>query len=205
MGKHKLDFNNLSKKDQGKIVKGSVIPRPIAWITSLNDNGSTNLAPFSYFTVLSSSLLAVSFQKTANSKKDTFVNIMREKEAVIHIVDKSLLEQMDLSAKPLDRNVSEVDLTNLKLEPSLKVKTPGLSEALIRLEVTLVSSIPLMDFNNQEEDADLVILRVIGAILNDKVYDSKNNYILVDKLQPVARLAGVDYGEILSIDYKRKF
>lgn len=205
MSKHKLDFNNLSSKDRGKIVKGSVIPRPIAWITSLNVDGSVNLAPFSYFTVLSSTLLAVSFQKTKREKKDTLVNIMREKEAVVHIVDKSLISQMDLSAKPLARNVSEVDLVNLDLEPSLKVKTPGLSKALIRLEVEFVSSHPLMDYNNKEEEADFVILRVIGAVLNEKVYDSENKYILAENLHPVARLAGVDYAEIVSIDYKREF
>lgn len=205
MSKHKLDFNNLSSKDRGKIVKGSVIPRPIAWITSLNVDGSVNLAPFSYFTVLSSTLLAVSFQKTKREKKDTLVNIMREKEAVVHIVDKSLISQMDLSAKPLARNVSEVDLVNLDLEPSLKVKTPGLSKALIRLEVEFVSLHPLMDYNNKEEEADFVILRVIGAVLNEKVYDSENKYILAENLHPVARLAGVDYAEIVSIDYKREF
>ena len=205
MSKHKLDFNNLSSKDRGKIVKGSVIPRPIAWITSLNVDGSVNLAPFSYFTVLSSTLLAVSFQKTKREKKDTLVNTMREKEAVVHIVDKSLISQMDLSAKPLARNVSEVDLVNLDLEPSLKVKTPGLSKALIRLEVEFVSLHPLMDYNNKEEEADFVILRVIGAVLNEKVYDSENKYILAENLHPVARLAGVDYAEIVSIDYKREF
>ena len=65
----KLDFETLDHKTRQKIVKGSVIPRPIAWITSLNETGSINLAPFSYFNVISSTLLMVSFQTMLAKKK----------------------------------------------------------------------------------------------------------------------------------------
>lgn len=90
-------------------MKGSVIPRPIAWITTLNEIASVNLAPFSFFNVISPTLLAVSFQKTNDKQKDTFLNLVREKEAVIHIVDESLLEVMDQTSASLAVNESEVD------------------------------------------------------------------------------------------------
>ncbi|HZJ68794.1 MAG TPA: flavin reductase family protein [Candidatus Eisenbacteria bacterium] len=205
MTKTKLDFDDLDPKLRGKIVKASVIPRPIAWITSLNETGSINLAPFSYFNLISPSLLAVSFQKNALKEKDTFVNIMREKEAVIHIVDESLIKIMDESASPLGVNESEFDLTGLKLNPSLKIKTPGIKEALIAFEVVLENSIALNNYEASEEEGNLVIMRIVAAILDDKVYDKENNYILADQLKPIARLAGADYSALKILDYKRKY
>lgn len=205
MGKTKLDFNHLDPKTRSKIVKGSVIPRPIAWITTLNQTLSINLAPFSYFTVISPTLLAVSFQKTDNNRKDTFINLMREKEAVVHIVDESLLEIMDKTSAPLKINESEFSKTGLSLSPSLKIKTPGISEALIRFEVILDKSIPLMNYELNKEEGDLVILRVVTAVLDDKVYNRSNNYILTNKLQPVARSAGAEYTGLRTLSFKRKY
>ncbi|NLC55120.1 MAG: flavin reductase family protein [Erysipelothrix sp.] len=205
MSKFNLDFDLLDEDTIGKIVKGSIIPRPIAWITSLNETKSVNLAPFSYFTMLSPTLLLVSFQKDQVSQKDTFINIIREKEAVIHIVDESLIAAMDKTAKPLEKNISEVDLVNLTLSSSLKIKTPGIKEALIRFEVVLEQTLSLKNYNKTAEDADLVILRVVAASLDKKVYDKDSGYILVDNLKPIARLAGVDYAGIKKLDFKREF
>lgn len=205
MAKFKLDFDNLDEKARSKIVKGSVIPRPIAWITSLNETGSVNLAPFSFFNVVSPTLLTVSFQKSAIKQKDTFINILREKEAVIHIVDESLLEAMDLSAMPLEQNKSEIGLSNMTLSPSIKIQTPGIKEALIRFEVVLEESIVLMNYENNKEEADLVILRVVATVLDERVYDKDNDYILAEKLMPVARLGGADYSGIKVLNYKRQF
>lgn len=192
MTKLKIDFDTIDEKSRMKLVKGSIIPRPIAWITSLNENGSVNLAPFSYFNVVSPTLVVVSFQRNGDKQKDTFVNIFREKEAVIHIVDESLIDAMDKSSTPLERNKSEVELTNLTLSSSMKIKTPGIEEALIRFEVVLEESITLKNYQKDDEEADLVILRVIGSIVDEKVYDSKQGYVLSDVLRPIARLGGTD-------------
>ena len=93
-------MKNLDSKTRQKIVQGSVIPRPIAWLTTLNTDNSINLAPFSYFTMLSSTMVGVSIQRVAGKQKDTARNLLRTKEAVIQIPDRSLLKLMDLSAKP---------------------------------------------------------------------------------------------------------
>ncbi|WP_034552463.1 flavin reductase family protein [Carnobacterium funditum] len=205
MTKLKIDFDTIDEKSRMKLVKGSIIPRPIAWITSLNENGSVNLAPFSYFNVVSPTLVVVSFQRNGDKQKDTFVNIFREKEAVIHIVDESLIDAMDKSSTPLERNKSEVELTNLTLSSSMKIKTPGIEEALIRFEVVLEESITLKNYQKDDEEADLVILRVIGSIVDEKVYDSKQGYVLSDVLRPIARLGGTDYASIKTIPFKRQF
>lgn len=205
MSKINLDFDFLDEKTRSKILKGSVIPRPIAWITSLNSDGSINLAPFSFFNVISPSLLVVSFQKNMNKEKDTFINLVREKEGVIHIVDESLMERMDKTSLPLEPNQSEFDLLDLNLNPSLKIKTPGIKQALIGLEVKLEKTIQLQDYENKHTDAHLMILRVVAARLDPSIYDKEKAYILADKLKPLARLGGSDYGGIKILDYKRKF
>lgn len=201
----KVDFDLLDEKSRGKIVKGSVIPRPIAWISTLNENGSVNLAPFSFFNAVSSTLLVVSFSNNDLKTKDTFINITREKEAVVHIVDELLLEKMDLTSEDLDYNQSEVIKNNLTLSASNKLKTPGIAEALIRLEVVLEESLPLLNYQKNQKDADLVILRVVGGEISDQVYDQKTHHIFADKLQPVARLGGSDYSGLNVLRYKREF
>lgn len=205
MTKHYEDFDSIDPSRRAKIVKGSVIPRPIAWVTSLNPNGSVNLAPFSFFTALSPTLLAVSFQKNENFQKDTFLNIIREQEAVIHLVDESLIDVMDQTSFPLEFGKSEMELVNLTVTSSNKIKTPGIKEALIRFEVKLESTLELKDYDHKEGEADLVILRVIAAEMDDQVFDEDKAYVLAEKLNPIARLGGNAYAGIKILDYKRKF
>lgn len=205
MAKLVIDFDEIDEKSRMKLVKGSIIPRPIAWITTLNENGSVNLAPFSYFNAVSPTLVIVSFQRNGDKQKDTFLNIIREKEAVIHIVNESLIEEMDRSSSPLERNKSELELTHLNVSPSMKVKTPGIEEALIRFEVVLEESLTLKNYDKTEAEADLVVLRVIGSVIDETVYDSTKGYVLSDVLQPVARLGGTEYATIKKTPFKREF
>ncbi|MDI9490705.1 MAG: flavin reductase family protein [Clostridiaceae bacterium] len=199
-------MKNLDSKTRQKIVQGSVIPRPIAWLTTLNTDNSINLAPFSYFTMLSSTMVGVSIQRVAGKQKDTARNLLRTKEAVIQIPDRSLLKLMDLSAKPLDENHSEIDLTGLTTVASDLVKVPGLQDAKIRMEAFLETSIPLEDYNKQEIEADLFLLRIEAAHLADTVYDQDKNYVLHENLEPLARLAGPNYATINTItDFQRQF
>lgn len=199
-------MSDLDNRTRHKIVQGSVIPRPIAWITTLNDDNSINLAPFSYFNMLSPTMLSVSILRSENKQKDTVRNILRTKEAVIQIPDRSLLEKMDLSSKPLEKNESEIILTGLETTASKLVKTPGLKNAKIRLETKFESHLPIADFEGDNVEADLVLLRVIAAQLHESVFDSEKNYILHNELKPLARLAGPNYAEIKHIaDFKRQF
>ena len=130
---------------------------------------------------------------------------MREKEAVIHIVDESLLELMDDSAAPLAFNESELDKNGLSIEESFKISTPSLKEALIRFEVKLEKSLSLNNYENTEKEANLLILRIVAATINKKVYNQTNQYILAEKLKPVARLAGSGYSGLKVLNFKRKY
>lgn len=205
MSKINFDFDLIENELRSKLLKGSVIPRPIAWISTLNETGTVNLAPFSYFNVVSSTMMIVSFMRMEASQKDTFINLMREKEAVVHIVDYSLLEKMDETGKFLVRNDSEFEKSDLSLSSSIKNRTPGIKEALVSFEVVLDQSIPLTYYDNDDTEADLVILRAIASSVDESVYNSEKEYIMGKKLNPVSRLGGVEYGLTEVLDFERKF
>ena len=205
MKKINFDFDLIENELRSKLLKGSVIPRPIAWISTLNETGTVNLAPFSYFNVVSPTMMMVSFQSMETSQKDTFVNLIREKEAVVHIVDYSLLEKMDETGKFLARNESELRGLELSLSESKKIKTPAINEALIHFEVILDQAIELKHYDKDEIEADMVILRVISCSVDDSVFDEKREYIKGDNLNPVSRLGGVEYGLTEVLDFERKF
>ena len=197
------DYSKLSRNQKQKITQGSIIPRPIAWISSINENGSINLAPFSYFAVFSPTLLAVSFTKEKDGYKDTYQNLMSKKEAVVNLGDVDLLEQLDKTSKDIAYNESELDLVNLSLGKSQKIKTPYINESKVSFEVKVVEAIQFDD-GEDIHDNDVVFLRIVAAHLHENVYDQENGYILEDVLKPISRLSGPKYGTVKTIDYKRK-
>lgn len=197
------DFSKIESSLQKKLLQGSVVPRPIAWVTSIGEEGLVNVAPFSYFSVISHSLVTLSIQTRDKQHKDTYRNILNQKEAVIHIVDESLLEVMDESAQNYPPDISEVETLNLALKPSQKVEVPSLEKPKISIEVTLLDEIECKNENDIE--ANLLILKVVNLTISEAVFDCEKEYILIDKLKPVARLAGPQYGKVGLIDYQRKY
>ncbi|GEK88321.1 NADH-FMN oxidoreductase RutF, flavin reductase (DIM6/NTAB) family [Alkalibacterium putridalgicola] len=201
---HHFKTDDLSLKQQYKFLTGSVIPRPIAWITSLNQSaGIVNLAPFSFFSVASNQipLLSVSILRTNEKSKDTAENILNQKEAVIHIVSRPLTEDMNETSAPLASDESELDRTDLHLTESSTVSVPGVEEALIRFETVLYQYVPIKN-EADEIVTDHFLLKVTDFHFNEEVFDADRDYILADKLEPMARLSGMDYsalGDIISI------
>ncbi|HHX07379.1 MAG TPA: flavin reductase family protein [Erysipelothrix sp.] len=205
MTKLHFDFSKINAKARLKLVQGSVIPRPIAWVSTRNENGTINLAPFSYFNMLTDSMVSISFQMKDQHHKDTYHNLLSQKQGVIHIVDGSLLEKMDVTGMPLERNQSELQFVDLNLASSQIVETPTIKEALISLEVKFEQEILLTSSISDDVDAHLVLLRVVGMSVDSSVFNAEKGYILADVLNPVARLAGPNYGKIVPIDYKRQY
>jgi len=201
---HHYKTDDLSLKQQYKFLTGSVIPRPIAWITSLNESaGIVNLAPFSFFSVASNQipLLSVSILRTNEKAKDTAENILNQKEAVVHIVSRPLTEDMNETSAPLPSNESELDRTGLQLVDSTTVGVPGIQEALVRFETVLYQYVPIKN-EKDEIVTDHFLLKVTDFHFDEQVLDTERDYILADKLEPMARLSGMDYsalGEILSL------
>lgn len=188
--------NELSDKERYKLLTGSVVPRPIAWITSLSSTGVINAAPFSYFNIVSSApaLLAVSINRKNGHSKDTAVNILASQEAVIQIVSQDVVQAMNATAASAKPDVSEIELAQIDTLPSdmLKLKTPMIANAKIQLETTLSQHLPIQSADRIV--TDLLILEVKKFHFSETVFDQAHHYILADQLDPVSRLAGNNYG-----------
>lgn len=183
------------EKENYKLLSGSILPRPIAWITTLQENGKVNVAPFSYFNIVSAkpALLSVSIRYDSDKQKDTSRNIFRNKEFVVHIISEEYMKQANMTSKSMDETESELDYASLNAVTSTMVKTPGLKESKIRLECVYENHLSF-------DTTDLIIGRVVGFHIDDDVFDKGK--IIVEKLRPVARLSGSRYsllGEIIKV------
>ncbi|PCS01572.1 hypothetical protein RT41_GL000336 [Lactococcus fujiensis JCM 16395] len=183
-----FNVEELDERQIYKLMSGSIIPRPIAWVTTQNRSGLVNVAPFSFFNVVSSQPPLVSIAFTA--KKDTFNNIMATKEAVIHLISSQNVKEMNLTASKLNSNESEADKYDLELIPSQRVTVPSLKNSLVRFETVLYKHIPL------ENDAQFVILKLKNFIFDEEVLEESSLHILAEKLDPVARLAGNNFATL---------
>jgi len=194
-----MDLNaaELSARDQYKLLSGSIIPRPIAWMTTLTpDQQVVNLAPFSFFTGLSNQLplLSVAILRH-DGPKDTAVNLLANEQAVVHIVSHDLVGAMNQSAASLDADVSELTTLDLPTVASQHVAVPGLAQAKIRLETELYQYVPVTD-DQGAIITDLFILKVLGFHFDDEIIDSDHLYINSTALDPVARLSGPTYAQL---------
>lgn len=195
-----IDPNDLSKQGTYKLLIGSIIPRPIAFVTTLSEQGVINAAPFSYFNIVSSKppLLSISIGRVDGELKDTARNIIAKKQFVIHIVDEDIVAAVNETAARLAPNENELLRTDLTTIASKVIDVPGVKEAKIRFECILEEHIPLGDENFIS--TDLMIGRIAHIeIANDIYQDGK---IDPRGLQPISRLAGASYakvGEIFDI------
>lgn len=193
-----LNPNDLTSRDNYKLMSGSVVPRPIAFVTTLSEDGSVvNAAPFSFFNVVSSDppLLSISINRKDGVMKDTARNAITGQELVVHICDESIVNEMNETAALLEPHESELERTNLTTVSSSVVTVPGIQEALIRMECRLYQHIPISN-DEGKPVTDLLLVRIVQYHFNEKVYDPAHHYILMDHLKPVSRLAGNDYAKL---------
>ena len=164
-----MDFDPaaLSPRDAYRLMISCIIPRPIAFVTTLSRDGATNLAPFSFFNGVSSDPPVVSIavaSKRDGSKKDTWRNIEETGEYVINVVVPELMDAVIVGAKELPHGVSELEMSGLKTLPSTKVKPPRLEASPINLECTLLRIVEV-------EETALILGRVVMVHAKDEIVD----------------------------------
>lgn len=133
----RFDFTELGARDRYKLLIGSVVPRPIAWVTTIDELGRPNAAPFSFFNCLSSdpAILALGVENHADMRfKDTGHNIRVTEEFTVNIVGFGNLEAMNVTAIPFGAGVNEIETAGLTMIPGEFVSCPQIAEAPIRLE-----------------------------------------------------------------------
>ena len=194
-----IDPKENSERDNYKLLVGSIIPRPIAFVTTQSEDGVVNGAPFSYFNIVSSNppMVSLSIQRPTSELKDTARNIYGNGELVVHIVDNENVEKVNQTAASLSPSDSEVEAAGLSLVASLDISVPGVQESKIRMECRLVQAIPM---GGEESGSDLFVAEVVRFHVDEAIY--KKGRIDPRGLNAVSRLAGANYaaiGEIFEI------
>ncbi|MDQ7131030.1 flavin reductase family protein [Mammaliicoccus sciuri] len=184
----------LSQKENYKLLVGSIIPRPIALVTTESDDNVLNIAPFSFFNVVSSDppILSVAVQRVNGEMKDTARNIVQNKEAVVHIVDTDNVRDANQTAALLSHEESELERTNFETVDSVEVSVKGLKQSKVRFEAVLYDDIVIE--KDGQPISDLLLLEVKYYHFDERIYN--DGYINKEELNAVSRLAGNDYAEI---------
>ncbi len=180
----------------------TVLPRPIAWVLSENQNGSLNLAPFSYFNAVCSDpplvMISIGLQDDG-SHKDTLRNALERPDLVIHIASSGQLPDLNLSSATLPPEVSEVEAGDLELSDVENFRLPRLKDCKVAF-MSHVHKIEQIGTNNQQH---LVFAEIDSIYVSDDCvqYDNKNRLsILADQIHPLSRLganAYASFGEVM--------
>ncbi|TCI66848.1 flavin reductase family protein [Exiguobacterium sp. SH0S7] len=188
-----IDPTALTERDTYKFLIGSIVPRPIAFVTTRNGD-VVNAAPFSYFNIIASNppLVSVSIQRKDGVMKDTARNAVATEELVIHIVDETNVALVNETAASLGPEESELDRTTFTLEPSDVIETPGVKEAKIRMECKLHHHVPIE--HDGKVTADVLIARVVRFHVDPELYQAGR--VDAAQLAPVSRLAGDFYAKL---------
>lgn len=194
-----LNPDELSLPDRYKLIIGSVVPRPIAWVSTRSKAGKLNLAPFSYFNAVCTNpptiLFCPAVRGSDGVKKDTLVNVEETGEFVVNIVTDDVVEKMNQTAAEYDYGVSEFEKTGLTPAASEIVKPPRVQESPINMECTLQQIIPVGD--GSRGSGFIVLGTIVRFHVRPDIYD--NGKIITEKLKPVGRLAGTNYCHVREI------
>ena len=196
-----FDPKDLEHSAIYKLLTGSVIPRPIGWISTIDENGINNLAPFSYFNAVADDPphLMFSTARSNNSNKDTLNNVLATKQFVVNLVTEDLVEQMNSTSQAVSSDVDEFQLGNLTPIASVKIKPMRVAESKITFECEMVHHYFLE--NHKYGGACIIIGRIVMMHFDDSVL-LDNFKINMGNYKPVSRLAGSNYskiGEVFSI------
>ena len=186
-----LSAAGLDPEATYKLLVGVVVPRPIAWITTLNAVGGVNLAPFSAFTYVSVKppMLGINCGRKAGVLKDTGTNIHREREFVVHIADEALVKPLHESAIEFPPEVSEVAELDLETLASVDVRTPRLAIAPIAMECRYHSTTPYGATGSEF---------IVGEVLRFHIREGLcvNGKVDTMTLRPLCRLGGPNYASL---------
>ena len=189
----KFDPSKISFTEVHKLMIGSIVPRPIAFVSTLSKNGKNNIAPFSYFNGVCSRPPTIMFAPARRGwdgkEKDTLINIRDNNQFVINIVSESFAEQMVMCSTDFDSDVDEFEISGLNPVPSNKVSPPRLLESKINYECELNQ---IVEIGEGDAGSGFIVIGTIVLFhIDDDVYD--NGHILLDRLEPLGRLAGNQY------------
>jgi flavin reductase (DIM6/NTAB) family NADH-FMN oxidoreductase RutF len=181
------------------ILVGSIVPRPIGWISTVNLVGQPNLAPFSFFNAVCPNpphvLFCPNVRGTDHQAKDSLLNVRATGEFVVNIVTEDLAEAMNLTSTELPAAVNEFEFGGLSISPSKAVRPPRVAESPIHYECKMVR---IFDLGDQPGAGSVVIGRVVHIHVDESVLFGKDK-IDVTRLKPIGRLGGNGYCRVTDL------
>jgi len=186
-----LDPQQLEEREQYKLMTGSIVPRPIALVTTLGPGGP-NAAPFSLFNMVGTAppllMFSVGSQGDGDAK-GTLRNLRHRPEFVVHICDEAIAERMNICATDYPHGVNELDEAGLTMAPSVKVAPPRIAEAPVQMECRLER---IVEFGTRHNVVfgEVVLFHFRDGIVNERCH------VDIAKLNPIGRLSGSLYARI---------
>jgi flavin reductase (DIM6/NTAB) family NADH-FMN oxidoreductase RutF len=189
--------SELEHKDLYGLLLNSVAPRPIAWVSTVSASGQPNLAPFSFFNVVSVNPPLLGFSPglrqsrlgaSRGEAKDTLQNIRETKEFVVNVVTYELAEAMNLTSGEYDASVNEFEVAKLRPEASSVVRVPRVAESPVSFECKLHQ---IIDFSTAPTSGSLVLGEIVSIHINDA--NLKDGRLDRDSLDLIGRMGGMQY------------
>lgn len=188
-----IDPGKQNYRENYKLMIGSILPRPIAFVSTISESGLINLAPFSFFTGITSNPPTVCFAPNRRSsdgkKKDTLVNIESTGEFVVNMVTESIAVAMNETATDFPPEINEFEEAGLTAVPSEIVSPPRVAESPINLECRLYRTLDIGP--EAAGGGSLVIGEIVLFHIDDEILEEGR--IDTVKLNPIGRLAGAEY------------
>ena len=179
-------------RDVYKLMVGVIVPRPIAFVSTISADGIRNLAPFSFFTGISANPPVICFSPMVRgsdgTRKDTLLNIETVKEFVVNVVSEEFAEKMNICAAEFSPEVDEFEMSGLTPVASDLVKPARVKESLISMECRLID---IVEVSTKPLGGSLVIGEVLRFHVDDALID--NYKIDPDKLHAIGRMGGPTY------------
>lgn len=185
-----LDARGMDTAVAYRLLCGVVVPRPVAWITSIDDNGVVNAAPFSSYNYVAHSppMLAVNIGSRRGGLKDTARNIERSGEFVVNVATEATMELMHQCSAEFAPDAGEPEALGIAVLPSTQVRPPRIAASPVHMECRLHQRVTLGRLNT------LYIGEVVAFHLSDAVFDGK--HVDSARMRPIARLGGPFYAAL---------
>lgn len=187
-----IDPAGTDARDVYKLMVGAIVPRPIAFVSSLSASGIRNLAPFSFFTGISANPPVICFSPTVRASdgntKDTLRNVKETREFVVNVVSETFALQMNVCSAEFPPEVDEFERSGLTPVASRLVKPPRVQESMVNMECRLVQ---VVEISTKPLGGSLVIGEVLCFHVADEIFEAYR--IDPDRLRAIGRMAGPTY------------
>lgn len=183
----------LTPQQAYKLLTGVIVPRPIAWVSTMSAGGATNLAPFSYFTSVSNKppMVGINIGQEYGGRKDTARNILETEEFVVNVAGWQQLEDLHASADHHPPETSEIDLLGLKTEASMHIKVPRIANAPVQMECKFHQMIPF-----GTGGSEFYVGEVVAFHFREDIIDTEALRVNSVAIEPICRLGGPFYAAL---------